>query len=435
MENLAINPDEFKNKTIFIGASAIGLHDLKPTSIGNNIPGVFMHASILSNILQKSFLSPAAPLTTLIYIFLTAIMAAMAVLFGRNIIMQLIIPLAWVITYFSIANWSYDHNQAFEIIAPLTSLIFTWTAAYLYLFFTEEKEKKKIRQMFSQYVSPAALSAMVDQYGDYTSAGSGTKESVSILFSDIRGFTSLSEHHNAETVVEILNHYLGHMTKVIHKHNGTVDKFIGDAIMAIWGAPIKSNTYALDSVNAAIEMIDRLREVNDWLNSKDLPDIKIGIGVNTGEVILGSIGSEQKADYTVIGDNVNLASRLEGATKFFGCSILISESTYLLIENKIPCLLVDMLRVKGKQKPIKIYTPAINELGPGEHPQSQAINAAKQSQLAFEHYLNREWEDAIQLYQQLPDSKLREFYLQRCEEYQESPPDADWDGAYTMTSK
>jgi adenylate cyclase len=293
----------------------------------------------------------------------------------------------------------------------------------------------KVRKMFSRYVSPAALTVMVDQYADYRSAGSGSKETVSILFSDIRGFTSLSEHADAEVVVKILNHYLGNMTEVILKKNGTIDKFIGDAIMAIWGAPIKSETYSADAVNAALEMLEKLNDVNAWLLDQGLFPLDIGIGINTGEVILGSIGSEQKADYTVIGDNVNLAARLEGITKTYSCKIIIAESTCQQAGDQIPCALVDMVRVKGKEKPIKIFTPvrALPDLK--SLPLDDALRIADLSRQAFDQYLERHWDAAINLYLQFPPCPLRTLHLERCADYKVTPPPLDWDGAYTMTSK
>lgn len=435
VDQLLVDPSEFENKTVFIGASAIGLHDLKTTAIADKVPGVYLHASVLGNIETQDFIQPTSSHYTFASILLLALLTCFGVLYSRSFKAQVAIPMGLLLCYCLLAYALFQHNYLINIISPTVTILIAWAGAYTYLLFTEEKEKTKIRRMFSQYVSPAALSVMVDQYEDYASLGVGSKETVSILFSDIRGFTVLSENNPAETVVEILNYYLSCMTNVIHQHHGTVDKFIGDAIMAIWGAPIKSSTHAIDAVQAAMEMRNKMQDVNQWLSTRNLPRLEIGIGVNTGEVILGSIGSEQKADYTVIGDNVNLASRLEGITKTYGCSIIISETTYQLIADTIPCMMVDMVRVKGKQKPIKIFTPVTDdfELTSGE-PQP-ALSAAQLSQAAFAHYMRREWEQAMNLYQSLPHPRLREIYLKRCQDYQQQLPSPDWDGAYTMTSK
>ena len=435
VDQLIVDPSEFTNKTIFIGASAIGLHDLKTTALADKAPGVFIHASVLGNILTGDILQPTTIYYTGLSIVLLALLTTFGVLYSRSIVTQLVIPITLLLCFCTLAYIVFQHHLVLEVIPPSVTILLSWACAYTYLLFTEEKEKHKIRKMFSQYVSPAALSVMVDQYENYVTAGVGTKETVSILFSDIRGFTVMSENNTAETVVEILNYYLSRMTEVIHLHHGTVDKFIGDAIMAIWGAPIKSGTHASDAVNAAIEMRKKMQEVNAWLAARQLPQLEIGIGINTGEVILGSIGSEQKADYTVIGDNVNLASRLEGITKTYGCSIIISESTQQLIAQDIPCLLVDMVRVKGKQRPIRIYTPLTPETSSLTPGQQAAIRAAELSQAAFTHYIRQEWEQAMMLYHDLPHARLREIYLHRCREFQQHEPEPGWDGAYTMTSK
>jgi adenylate cyclase len=435
IEHLIVDPEEFRNKVIFIGASAIGLHDLKTTSVAEKIPGVFIHATVLGNILQQDYLHPALRWQTWFAIALASLLTAMGVFLNQRIALQVILPISVGIGFWGLSLWQFSHNRVVEVMPAFTAILLTWACAYTHVLFTEEKEKAKIRKMFSQYVSPAALSVMVDQYEDYRSAGAGAKETVTILFSDIRGFTTLSESLDAEAVVEILNYYLSAMTDIILKHGGTVDKFIGDAIMAIWGAPIKTETHARNAVTAALEMREKLQDINHWLNMKNFAPIDIGIGINTGDVVLGSIGSEQKADYTVIGDNVNLASRLEGITKTYGCSIIISETTYQQIEHDIPCLLVDMVKVKGKHNPIRIYTPWSLEQQAGIQSPQQALQAARQSREAFDHYMKQEWEQAIALYQQLPHTRLRALYVQRCQDYQRTQPGPDWDGAHIMTSK
>ena len=289
--------------------------------------------------------------------------------------------------------------------------------------------------MFSQYVSPAALTAMVDNFENYAQAGKGTKEVVTVLFSDVRGFTELSENLPPEQVVEILNFYFTKMTEAVHKHNGTVDKFIGDAIMAIWGAPIMSSTHAMDAVNAAMEMMQKLKEVNAWMIEKNYPPLKIGIGVNTGEAILGSVGSEQKADYTVIGDTVNLASRLEGITKQYGCEIIISDNTKKALKDRIPCQVVDMIKVKGKSHATKIYSPIVAEPQPSKTKAFELHCLSELSHEAFSHYLNKRWDLAINAYRKIPNENLRKKFINRCEYFQASPPPTDWDGTTSMLSK
>jgi adenylate cyclase len=440
MENLALYPDEFKDKYVFIGASALELHDLKTTPLMKNTPGVYMHASALGNFLQNDFLTPPNDLVTYLSIFLAALFTTFAVLASKRLILQFAVPLLVATCYIGIGIWQFQHNQVMAMVTPTLGIMLAWAMCYSFLLLTEEQKKNQIRKMFSQYVSPAALTAMVDNYEDYAKAGNGSKEVVTVLFSDVRGFTSLSENLPPEQVVEILNFYFTKMTEAVHNNHGTIDKFIGDAIMAIWGAPIQSDTHAIDAVNAAMEMMQKLKEVNAWLEEKNLPPLKIGIGVNTGEAIIGNVGSEQKVDYTVIGDTVNLASRLEGITKQYDCEIIVSESTKKALKDRTPCQVVDMIKVKGKEQAIKIYSPILDEIEsePQACPTTKTYELHCLSELsheAFSHYLNKRWDLAINAYRRIPNENLRKKFIDRCEQFRNTPPPQDWDGATTLIAK
>jgi adenylate cyclase len=286
--------------------------------------------------------------------------------------------------------------------------------------------------MFTRYVSPAVLDQVMDR-GDLDMSVS-SREYLSILFSDIRSFTSISEQLQPEQVVDLLNTYFSVMSEIAFKYSGTLDKFIGDAIMAFWGAPIRTDDHANKSVLTALEMIKALDHVNQIMQEKGYPQIEIGLGINTDHVILGNIGSERKLDYTVIGDGVNLASRLEGLTKLYKCQIIISEHTYRSLTLDIPCALVDAVRVKGKKEPIRIYAPLAlpddDEI---------VIDVSKQTVLiaekAFECYIDKRWDEAITLYQSLPMDGLKEVFIQRCQEFQQNPAPDNWDGVYTLLTK
>ena len=441
VENLPLFPDEFKDKYVFLGANAIGLHDLKTTPLINKAPGVYMHASVLGNFLQNDFLTPPNALTTYISIILATLLTALVVLTANRLLLQFALPLVIAGAYVALAVWQFQQNHVMVIVTPGLGIMLAWALGYSFLLFTEEKEKNKIRKMFSQYVSPAALTAMVDNYENYAQAGNGSKEVITVLFSDVRGFTTLSETLPPEQVVEILNYYFTKMTEAVHNHNGTIDKFIGDAIMAIWGAPIHSDTHAIDAVNAAMEMMQKLKDVNAWLEEKNLPPLKIGIGVNTGDAILGSVGSEQKADYTVIGDTVNLASRLEGVTKQYDCDIIVSDSTKNALKDRVPCQVIDMIKVKGKTQAIKIYSPIIAQDETQTETQSACTKTyelhclSELSHEAFSHYVNKRWDLAINAYRKIPNENLRQKFIHRCESFRTSPPPQDWDGSTTLAVK
>ena len=272
--------------------------------------------------------------------------------------------------------------------------------------------------MLSQYVSPTVLSEVIDSKDDLH-AEVGTTETLTILFSDIRSFTNLSETIEADKVVDLLNIYFTEMTEIIFEHNGTLDKFIGDAIMAFWGAPIKSSDHAIEALRSAIKMRENLHLVNQKLVERNYPEIDIGIGIHTGKVVLGNIGSERKLDYTVIGDSVNLTSRLEGLTKIYGCSIIISEATYLAVQPEIP---------------INLYTP--EESFRLENGLPSASNHLKdQFDEAFSAYLRRDWQIAIEKYELIGSCALTKMFVERCIRFIDEKPAEDWDGVYTFTIK
>lgn len=432
LEGLPVNPADFRDKVVFIGASAVGVEDLKPTSIGKDKPGVFLHASVYSNIVKKDFLRNANPLLSVFSVFALSLTVALSILWIRNMFYQIVIPLILALFYISTSFWLFKNNVVYDIVAPASSIVFSWMGAFAYLSFTEGKDKKKIKKMLGQYVSPAILTVILDKGPkDVLTAEVGSRERLTVMFSDIRGFTSISEALEAEKVVDILNGYLSGMVDVIFRHEGTLDKFIGDAIMAFWGAPVKVNDHGRRAVTAALEMVCQLEVVNEGVIAKGLAPISIGIGINTGDVILGNIGSEKKLDYTVIGDNVNLASRMEGLTKLYGCPVLITEATYEDLKGEIPCRVVDLVRVKGKNRPVKIYEPVglLNEYD----------LVVSLSQEGFNCYLDREWEKAKRLYSELLTIKegdvLAGIFIKRCADYIENEPSVEWDGVYTMIKK
>ena len=435
VENLLVNPEELTGKYIFVGGSAAGLNDLKNTPMDARLPGVFIHASILSNILDNDFLTPENAKLTYFLIFIFSVLTALSVLFLKNVLLQNGIPIAAGVSFAWFCFYQFDHNIVINVVSPLSALGFSWVLSFTAMVLMEGREKRKFKRMMSQYLSPAVLTTLVDNQEDFAKAEVGSKENITMLFSDIRSFTNMSEKLSAERVVELLNYYFSSMTDSIFEHEGTIDKFIGDAIMAFWGAPIKTDNHADKATQSALNMIDRLEEVNEWIISNDLEPIKIGIGVHTGDAILGNIGSENKLDYTIIGDNVNLASRIEGLTKQYGVSLLITEDTFHRLQTEIPCLIVDLVRVKGKKIPIKVLLP----LGTRENNSEEAFQAilerAEKSDQAFQLYLEQKWDEAINILRTLPNEPVHQILIERCENYRQNPPSKDWDGVFTMTSK
>ena len=435
LDSLIVDPAELQGKYIFIGGSAAGLNDLKNTPMNANLPGVFIHASMLSNIIENDFLTPANSTLTYVLIFLFATITTLSVLLIKKLIIQNGLPVLSGVIFAWFAYYQFEQNIVIDIFSPLSSLGLAWILSFSAMVLMEGREKRKFKRMMSQYLSPAVLTTLVDNQEDFAKAEVGSTEYITMLFSDIRSFTNMSEKLSAEKVVELLNHYFSSMTDSIFEHEGTIDKFIGDAIMAFWGAPVKSEDHADKATLSALDMIERLKDVNIWIEERGLDPIKVGIGIHTGDAILGNIGSENKLDYTIIGDNVNLASRIEGLTKQYGVSLLITEDTFNQLRNPIPCLVVDLVRVKGKKIPIKVLMPLGTPKNAGDAQKQEVKDRAEAGNKAFQYYINQQWDEAISTLRQLPDEPVHQILLERCEKYKKTPPDKDWDGVFTMTSK
>src|SRR5208337_2862325 len=267
----------------------------------------------------------------------------------------------------------------------------------------------------------------------YIRPGGEVKE-LTIMFSDIRDFTTLSEGMSPDDLVLLLNEYFGAMTDILYQHFGTLDKYIGDAIMAFWGSPLPQEDHAFRACSAALQMVARLEELNrDW-HAHGRPEIAVGIGLNTGPVNVGNMGSDKRLAWTVMGDNVNLASRLEGMTKQYRSRVIISESTYNQVADQFVAREVDRIRVKGKKHPVVIY-----ELLASVSERRAYATLLAQFNTALNVYRSQNWREAAEKFGELlalyPDDGPTQVLLQRCLEFIEEAPEAAWDGVYVMKSK
>ena len=343
----------FKDKIVLIGATAIGIYDLRVTPYSPNMAGIEKHASVVDNILKGDFLRRAPDLDIpLIFIFtllLGILIPRLGARSGAAVFIVLFAVFSGFVYYLFIAKGIW-----FSWIYPASALFFGYTSQTAYRFFTEERRARDIRKMFSSYVSKRIVDELIRD-PNKAKLGGDRKE-ITVLFSDIRGFTNFSEKHEPEDVVSLLNEYLGAMTNIVFEHDGTLDKFVGDAIMALWGAPVGQPDHAERACRCSLVMIKKLKELQAKWTAEGKYAIDIGIGINTGDMVVGNMGAEgKKMDYTVIGDNVNLGARLEGLTRKYNNHIIISEFTYEKVKNIVKVNELGSVTVKGKEKPVVIY--------------------------------------------------------------------------------
>ncbi len=357
-----VNKAFFKDKIVFLGTSAISTHDIIVTPFSADMPGVEKNATITENIINSRFITKTYQSIEIGLIILTGILfgfiytrmrALQASLFSLATFLGYLLMVQALFTYYGI--WM-------NIFYPATNMLVIFTGATVTKYFIEERKAKEIRRMFSNYVTDQIIQEFIDN-PELAKIG-GERRELTILFSDVRGFTSFSEKYSPEEVVAILNEYLAEMTAVIMKWRGTPDKFIGDAILAFWGAPVRQADHAELAIQCALDMISRLASLQDKWRAEGKPLLDCGIGINTGEVIVGNIGAEgKKMDYTIIGDPVNLCSRIEGLTRKYDVKILITEYTVAKIRDAVENRTIghvhirglDNVAVKGKEHPVKIY--------------------------------------------------------------------------------
>jgi adenylate cyclase len=426
-------PGTFKDKIVLVGASATGIGDLRVTPFGGlDFPGVEIHANLIDNILNRQFLNRRgkAALTDILFIVLFGIPLGfwLAVVQPRWMALgfALLLPFA-AIVYFAFLRGSWLNF----IVPALFTLVPNVSLVALYRVLIEEQEKRKVRGAFQQYVSPEVIRRLLAD----PERVKPRKSEITILFSDVRGFTSISESLDAQELADLLNGYLTEMTRIIFRNQGTLDKYIGDAVMALWGAPFDEPDHATRACEAALSMLARLAELQREWRAQGRPVMDIGVGINTGIASVGNMGSSLRYGYTAMGDSVNLASRLEGLNKEYGTRIIISESTYkVLRSDRVLVRELDMIRVKGRLLPVTIYEVLDAEaLGIGG---KELVELFARGQKAHKQ---RDWRAAGQAFEQVldrwPDDGPSRIFLRRCEEYLAEEPEADWDGVYVMKHK
>ncbi len=432
----------FHDGLVLVGPTALGIGDIRNTPFQEDTAfmGVEIQANIMDNLLHagepgRSYLKRGPNQEAIDLAFIVAFGLVMGYVFAR---VRPLLAMASVLL--ALAIFSLFVDQAFlrwdmwlSFAIPAATLLLDYAGITTYRMVFEEREKRRIRRSFSQYVSPKVIQLIEREPAKYLSPG-GEMKDLTVMFSDIRSFTTISEALTPNELVLLLNEYLGEMTSIIFHRLGTLDKYIGDAIMAFWGSPVPQEDHARRACAAAIEMQRRLRELNKQWAEQGRKQLAIGVGVNTGPMSVGNMGSPQRLAWTVMGDNVNLASRLEGINKHYHTGIVISEFTRQQVGDGFVARELDRIRVKGKLHPVGIYE--LLDFANGASKYDDLLTRFADALCA---YRSQCWQQAIEKLEQLlvtyPEDGPSKEFLRRCHEYLGHPPAAGWDGVYVMETK
>lgn len=418
-----------QDKLAFVGFTEMGIYDVRPTPFDTVLPGVEIHATVAANTLEQNFIihnsstrkieRTALFLLPLLLSLVLGVVPSTTVGFTTGIGFS---ALYLIGNYLLLSRYRLD----LALLHPLMAMGLTTIGSEIYRSLVVDQKGRYMKKAFSNYVS-ADLVAQIMKNPDILKLG-GEKREISILFSDIRGFTSLSEKLSPEDLVQVLNEYLNPMTRIVLEEKGTLDKYIGDAVMALYNAPLDVADHAAHACRTALKMILQLNELNQSFIARGIQTIDIGIGINTGDAVVGNMGSSVRFDYTAIGDNVNLASRLEGLNKMYGTHIIVSEFTKQLAGSDFQFRELDLVAVKGKHQPVPIYELMV--VGDSE--------LADAFEDALRLYREREFSQAMQIFVRLAaqkQDKVSQLYAERCREFIACPPAVEWDGVFVAKAK
>ncbi|MBK9523060.1 MAG: adenylate/guanylate cyclase domain-containing protein [Rhodocyclaceae bacterium] len=432
--NQRVPKESLAGKLALIGTTAGGLKDLRATPVGTTYAGVEMHANLIMGMIDGTikYKPPYVLAIDVLLVLLSGV--AMTFLLPRLSPMRasfvglfvLLLLLTINVLFWYSANFVVPMAASLILVVTLYALNMSWG------YFVESRIKRQLTGLFGQYVPPELVEQMSLDPENYSMAG--RKAELTVLFSDVRGFTTISEGLEPDQLATLMNEYLGAMTVVVRKYRGTLDKYIGDAIMAFWGAPVDDPQHAKHALLTGLEMHVALEELNKSLVARGWPHMKIGVGINSGTMTVGDMGSPVRQSYTVMGDAVNLGSRLEGITKQYGVGFIAGESSYELTKNEFVFRELDRVRVKGKDEPVSIYEPigAVGQVAP------EVLKELKLWNQALIAYRNQNWDQAdvhfLNLSRMNPHY-LYELYSKRVGLYRQNPPGDGWDGVTTFETK
>ncbi len=432
--NKEVAKEKLQGKIVLFGTSAAGMLDLRTTPLEAAFPGVEIHANIIQGVLDQTVMHK--PGYTAGFEFILLLVLGLILAFLLPVLSPLWGLIASATMLFLLIIGNLAVWESYQLVLPIASLvllvIIMFTLQMTYGFFVETRGKRHLAHLFGQYVPPELVDEMSMSLDEINL--DGEIREMTVLFSDVRNFTSISENTEPKELTQLINGFLTPITEVIHHQRGTIDKYMGDAVMAFWGAPLEDPQHALHAMLAAMKMIERMNELKPEFEAHGWPEIKIGVGVNTGEMNVGNKGSEFRVDYTILGDAVNLGSRLEALTKVYVVDIIVGEATRHAVPE-IEFRELDRVKVKGKDKPVAIYEP----LGLLETIDKNVRKDLKRFHLGLKHYRARHWDAAEQeiftLSQADPERKIYQIYLDRIIHFRNEPPPDDWDGSYTFTTK
>ena len=421
------SPEALAGAIVLVGASAPGLQDVRAVPVAKEYIGVEAHANLVSGLLDGTI--PSRPPQSA----LAEIGALLVIALVTALLLPRLAPLAGFALFLGLLAAAIAVNlllwARYGLVLPLGSLLlFTTIAALLQLtwgYFTATRRRQRLSRIFGQYV-PAEVVSKLDAGGAEVSLEGESRE-MSVLFSDVRGFTTISEGLGPRELTQLMNEFLTPITAVIHRHRGTIDKYMGDAVMAFWGAPLADAEHARHAVLAAREIVAEMRALRPAFQNRGWPAIEIGVGISSGEMNVGNMGSKFRAAYTVLGDTVNLGSRLEGLTKAYGVNVVVSERTARLAAG-VAYRELDRVRVKGKQEPVAIFEP----IDAAEAPQASRFAEA------LTRYRARDWDTAEAIITGLNTGgahPLYALYLGRIRHFRTNPPAPEWDGVFTFNVK
>lgn len=433
-EQPVLDPAIFRNKIVFIAGTAAGLYDLRVTPLSSYTPGVLIHMAALDNLLQGEALTPVPRWMSGLFVLGLCLASAGSFMLGSFHAVRFgVTALLAIGAYVLSVQAMVGYYQWLDFVFPEAALAMTFAAAATVEYLTEGKQRRQTRAAFDKYMSPEVVDEIMRD-PDGIKLG-GEKKDISILFSDVAGFTTISERLEPEALVSLLNRYLSAMTDIIRRHRGNVNKYLGDGIMALFGAPLGEPNHASLACYAALDSQEELRRLRAAWNAEGLPDIVARIGINSGPCIVGNMGSHTRLEYTVMGDCVNLASRLEGANKYYETLILLGPRTAELARHDIELREIDLLRVKGKTEPVVVHE-LLARKGQLSAERSKLIAVYGEGLAA---YKARKFSQALACFDEAlaldPDDGPSQVYRARCRHYLEDPPPASWDGVYELTEK